>query len=376
MKTAMSSTEQIRDLQNQIELEVEAHKKTKIKLQMREHENHAITQSRSYRVARIIASSVQFLRWLLSLLKSLNPKRMAMIYANKKQVKRAYALPDFVEAFGMQKSADIAVVLHLYYTEMLPFFIDKLKALNNFSYDLYITIPEHGKSELSKLQAQLPNARIAVVPNCGRDVLPFIQVVKQIGKFGYTSVLKLHSKKSPHRTDGSEWRDKITDSLLPMKSGAVPSIINTLNDKDTAIIGPEGEYVSMLVNLSATAHHIQRITRIVCGEKSVKHLMRYTDEYGFFGGTMFWARFDALMPIVNAISIQDFEPEFGQVDSTLAHGLERMFNVIPELQHKNMFEIKKGEVVKRDYETANIPAWAEFSIERARAAHDTDSKSA
>ena len=49
---------------------------------------------------------------------------------------------------------------------------------------------------------------------------------------------------------------------------------------------------------------------------------------GFFAGTMFAARSVALEPAMSlAISPDQFEPETGQVDGTLAHALERIFTL-------------------------------------------------
>ena len=48
----------------------------------------------------------------------------------------------------------------------------------------------------------------------------------------------------------------------------------------------------------------------------------------FIAGTMFFARTDALAPLLNmAIEDADFEPEGGQVDGTLAHALERAVSI-------------------------------------------------
>jgi lipopolysaccharide biosynthesis protein len=51
----------------------------------------------------------------------------------------------------------------------------------------------------------------------------------------------------------------------------------------------------------------------------------------FPAGTMFWARLDALAPLLDAhLDEADFETESGQIDGTLAHAVERMVGVCVE----------------------------------------------
>jgi lipopolysaccharide biosynthesis protein len=286
-----------------------------------------------------------------------------MLASNKRHVRTAYNQPSFTEAFAAEASADTAVIIHLYYTDMFSFFFNRLQRISALPYDLYLTIPEGKEDVVPTIREQAPNARIAVVPNCGRDVLPFVQVMKQIEPKGYSKILKLHSKKSPHRTDGEQWRDKIVDSLIPSNSTLVTKLGKVLNEDNLALIGPNGEYVSLLVNFTATAHYLKTLTGKILGGKEADELIRTADEYGFFAGTMFWARTDALWPIVHNVNVEDFEPELGQEDSTLAHALERLFNIIPELQERDLYELQDADVVRIDPHTTNIPEWSEVALE-------------
>jgi lipopolysaccharide biosynthesis protein len=357
------NSQEIEKLKKLIEIEEDHHKKTKIKLMARERELHDITQSNSYKLARILAKSKHSLKVIKNHVSDLTPKRRILIKGNQRHVRHAYQSQQFNAAFERQQTSKIAVVLHLYYTDMLPYFIEKFKNISHIEYDLFITIPEDKSEIFSKTQSLLPDARIAIVPNCGRDVLPFVEVIRKIQYKGYTKVLKLHSKKSPHRHDGAVWRDKIVKSLLPSNKTLTDELLKRLSSKKTALIGPSGEYLSLLVNFSATAHYVKNLVGKIVATKAADDLTRTADEYGFFAGTMFWARMDALAPIVNNIHAVDFEPELGQEDSTLAHALERLFNVIPELNGKDMFEITNSAVCKVDYHTTNIPSWSEVAID-------------
>lgn len=344
--------------------ERDAHTKTKIKLGIKERELHDITQSRSYKMAKVLALSKHGVRVVLDHAKRHSPKHAAMIAKNKRRVRAVYDSTEFKKTLERKPTADLAIVIHLYYTDMLPTFLKRLDGMSSLSYDLFFTVPKGKEHVVDEILKQKPDARIVIVPNCGRDVLPFIEVLRCISKIGYTKVLKLHSKRSPHREDGEEWRDKIIESLTPSDPMQIRKILQTLDKPDTAIIGPTGEYVSLLVNFTATKHHTNRLLPKLASKEQIVRLMMVPDEYGFFAGTMFWARIDVLMPIINSVQASDFEPEIGQVDSTLAHALERLFNVIPEIHNKNMYEVQDKTVERIDYHTTNIPAWSEVALDK------------
>ena len=56
--------------------------------------------------------------------------------------------------------------------------------------------------------------------------------------------------------------------------------------------------------------------------------------FDFPAGSMFWARTDAIRPLLEAgLDWQDFPPEQGQTDGTLAHCIERMLGLVPTSRH-------------------------------------------
>lgn len=351
------------ELEELLRIEKENHLKTKIKLKARERELHTITQSTSYKLARNLATVKHLLRVAKSYAHAVTPKRLKLVTVNRRRVKTVYGSSAFNNAFDIAPTSKLAVVVHLYYPELLGYFNDKLKRLSNISYDLFITLPEEKREKFAEIQALLPNAHIALIPNCGRDVLPFIETARKLRALGYEKVLKIHSKKSPHRIDGDHWRDSIIDNLIPSNKDLLKNIQTTLDNTRTGIIGPAGEYVSLLVNFSATGHHTQKLMSEIYDKKLAKELFSISDEYGFFAGTMFWARLDTFTPIIDIIKPEDFEPEFGQEDSTLAHALERLFSVIPELNKKEIYELSEVGIKKIDYHTTNIPKWSEIAID-------------
>jgi O-antigen biosynthesis protein len=91
--------------------------------------------------------------------------------------------------------------------------------------------------------------------------------------------------------------------------------------------------------------------------------LKELDKYGFFKGTMFWARFDALRPILKrGFGYDDFEPETGQIDGTLAHGLERALCLVPEILGRQICEVGKKNVRPISYATTEVPEWSDFYI--------------
>jgi len=117
------------------------------------------------------------------------------------------------------------------------------------------------------------------------------------------------------------------------------------NDGDLGLIGPTGHIVSMGFYWGSNADTVEYLAgRLGQTPESIKPL-------SFIAGTMFFARVDALTPLLNlAINDDDFEPEAGQVDGTLAHAIERAIAISCEAQS---YELTDTEMNQVDYTTAN-----------------------
>lgn len=261
--------------------------------------------------------------------------------------------------FMRSTNVTLAVVIHLFYVDNWPLFVRKLTNLNGYPFDMFITIPQQNIYFKKEILKAYPTANIIVVPNHGRDVLPFIKVAKKLYEAGYESVLKFHSKKSTHREDGQEWLDDMLNKLLPDRSRVMDDIYDKLQDKNTGILGPEGVYYPLTVNFPANGVHMTRIIKKLYDSRLAhKYLQLNRNQYGFFGGTMFWARLDAIKNLL-VFPVRYFETEAGQIDGTLPHALERLFTVVPEIDMKTNYEINDKGVVKRPYMSTNIPDWSE-----------------
>lgn len=251
------------------------------------------------------------------------------------------------------------VVLHLYYTDMWPYFKSRLTLLG-VDFDLVVTIPEQNKSYEKDIIKDYSFAKVLITENHGRDVWPFIQAMNKYQK-NYTHVLKLHSKKSKHRKDGSMWLDDIVDKLTNKKGS--DEIIEILDNPKTGIIGPEGQYLPLAINLPANGVKIKKILRRKYGLFRAGRILNRSFDYGFFAGTMFWARIDAIKPIIDMnFQRSDFDDEKGQIDGTFAHALERVFCLIPEIDGRQMYAIdKSGTIIKIPNNSNNIPDWSDLN---------------
>lgn len=252
------------------------------------------------------------------------------------------------------KKSDNAVVIHLYYTENWPLFRKMLRNIPKDDYDLFITLPEKNKHFIESIKESHPGVSVFIVPNRGRDVLPFLMVMNTIEEERYKNVLKLHSKKSTHRDDGQQWLEDMLSKLLPDRQ-TVEQILKTLGNSSTGIIGPEGLYYPLTINFPANGVGMKRILRLLYSPFYKPEKIK--EKYGFYGGTMIWMRVDAIKKLLY-FSPSFFERENGQIDGTFAHAIERMLCVVPQLENRDMYDVSKGSVEKRNYTSLNIPEWS------------------
>lgn len=215
-------------------------------------------------------------------------------------------------------STKIAVVIHLFYPELWDTLTENLKYISQ-EFDIFVTIPE--KHRGLKLDYKDHKVIIILVPNWGRDVLPFLHVMRKIQAAGYEYVLKLHSKKSKQisRMDATYWLRATISALLTNRS-SVNNIIKKLSGA-TKIVGAREFTVKMSLGGDIS---IKTRTHQFYQPKTAKKIIKNIDNYVFSAGSMFWARTDAFDDILSRhIVADDFELEYGQLWNTLAHFLER-----------------------------------------------------
>ena len=167
-----------------------------------------------------------------------------------------------------------------------------------------------------------PRVRVFGVPNRGRDFAPFVlQLLPAINEIGHGCVLKLHTKASMHMNFGRAWGHHMVSSLLS------PSLLDHfLASAELGVMTPQGTLLPMSLNLADNLTGLQRLKAL--SSVPTPSLL----DCHFPGGSMFVARTDALLPLLNlGLTLDEFEPEAGQMDGTLSHALERWVGVAAEI---------------------------------------------
>lgn len=285
------------------------------------------------------STPVEYGRWLQSVCRftknNLTPsKQFVFINAWNEWAEGAYLEPDrkygyaYLEATrnallmaDLSTSQKIAIVVHAFYDDV---FEEVAKYVANISQPikLFVTTIEHKEVSIKKIASKFGlDVDVIIVKNKGRDMLPFLKVLPIIKAAGYPFILKIHTKKSKHRTDGEIWRNDLYDKLLrPERFEKALSVLST--DLSIGIIGPEGHIVDMNTYWGSNERTVLNLVEKmnVAKEKVLG--------VPFVAGSMFYARMDALECLLTLnLTDDDFEEENGQIDGTLAHAIERLIGV-------------------------------------------------
>lgn len=211
----------------------------------------------------------------------------------------------------------IALSVHAFYPDLFASMLRRIEGLPD-GHKLYVTTnPEHEDFVRGALAGTHRPYSLRTAENRGRDILPFLETLPELRADGVDAVIKIHTKKSLHRHDGRRWLEDILSQLLD------PRFVRRAEEALVAapslgMIGPQGHYLSASTFFGANAARIREIgARLGLSEPEIL-------AQGFFGGTMFMARISAFDPLLGlGLTRDDFEPEAGQKDGTLAHALER-----------------------------------------------------
>jgi lipopolysaccharide biosynthesis protein len=211
-----------------------------------------------------------------------------------------------------------AIIFHAYYPELIDEAL-KCRALLPKGTPLIITVPPDRYHQAEQALAHQPDIQLYAVPNRGRDIAPFFMLLNTGFLDAFDAVLKIHSKRSPHLLDG-EIRRKLLFHKLCGSQRKVFKILNLFTHPKTAIVGWKACYRKALPYWMGNESRVAEIAKAIRASSKAR--------LGFFEGSMFWVRPDALKNL-RALDLQpeDFEEEAGQLDGMYHHALERCFTI-------------------------------------------------
>lgn len=220
--------------------------------------------------------------------------------------------------------AKIAVVAHLYYADLVPDLLDRISQIKE-PFDLIVSLPAWGHREMKeRVKAAFPEALTLTLPNRGRDIGPFIELIPFLLAREYDVCLKVHTKKGYYtarrRNDalGDIWRCALLDGVIGSTETAQIIIEGFRQNPDLMMVGAS----DLLVALS----DYPRSASSIPFWDTRKDLSAPLETDVFFAGTMFWVRPHCLQALAKAgLSLDSFEPETGSNDGAIAHDLERYF---------------------------------------------------
>ncbi|MET0257933.1 MAG: rhamnan synthesis F family protein [Methylobacterium sp.] len=224
---------------------------------------------------------------------------------------------------------DVPVVfVHVHYPDVWAEMARELAVAFDRPFGLVLTCRDAAMPLATVESPHLAFQRRLTVENRGRDVLPFTAALRDLGP-SFTIGLKLHTKRSVHREDGEGWRRYLTGSLLERGGGTGPKALD-LMEREPAIglVAPRAHLLPLQGRIVLNAWIIRRMIRLM----GVPLTMPDLETRRFAAGSMFWFRREALTHFENPDLPGLFAPEKGQLDGTAAHGAERLFAAVVELE--------------------------------------------
>ncbi len=258
----------------------------------------------------------------------------------------------------------VAVMVHAYYPESFPLLCHSLRSIP-VPFSLLVSVPTEEARRVVIAAARLRvehDLDVRVCPNRGRNFGPLVsEFAGEILDHDY--VLHLHTKKSLYTgTEQAVWRDELVGALVGTRAVATAMLELLGHRPDVGII-----YPSTTRSLSYWAHHWLSNAQ---GAPDLFSRLGVTDypTSGYFPypvGGMFWARVDAIRPLLEAgLTADDFPVEAGQNDGTLAHAIERSF--VPLVHSRGFrfveFEARSG-AFRLDWSALNLDQYLTFSSE-------------
>lgn len=221
---------------------------------------------------------------------------------------------------------DIAVFVHVHYLDVWAELSRLIAERINVPFRLIVTTSLQDAVLAKPDTIQMTSMEVIAVENRGRDILPFIRALAQNRDFDIG--LKLHTKKSPQRSDGDAWRNEIYQQLMPSHGATAELVAAMTADRRIGLVAPDGFSLSVRPWIFGNGPSMMAAMATLGRELTEDEL----DNVFFAAGSMFWFRREGLSTLTNEGLQSLFEPEEGQFDGTTAHAVERLFPIVVSRQ--------------------------------------------
>ena len=224
---------------------------------------------------------------------------------------------------GTLPAQDICVMIHAFYVDLLAELLQPLAMLAGAATVLVSVCDEAEVAQADAIVTSVLGAGtvrvVRCVPNRGRNFAPLLCSFADEVR-GHDLLLHLHTKKSLYSGgERLDWRQHLLRALTGPAVAAILDLFAT--DPTIGVLQPSifPEMPSWAAHWLVNAEHGRELfARCGLDPADVEGYVDYPV------GGMFWARVAALRPLLDAgLTVDDFEPEGGQTDGTLAHAVER-----------------------------------------------------
>lgn len=227
------------------------------------------------------------------------------------------------------RQPEFTVFVHVFYPDIWEEMRVEIEAAIVRPFALVVTRPSFVAPVRMPDTPYLTQSLQFEVENRGRDILPFLKALGEPSLPPTEIGLKLHTKRSPHRSDGGDWRRFLCGSLL--KSDGHNGLAgHTLlaGERRIGLIAPDAHLMPLHGRTSINGKLIADVVSALYGSGTAIDMTQGR----FAAGSMFWFRRSALLPFLSKDIEALFAAEMGQLDGTAAHALERLFVSIVERQ--------------------------------------------
>ena len=255
------------------------------------------------------------------------------------------------------ETPQIAIQVHLFFEELAD---EVLQYVNKipFQFDCYISTDSWEKKKVIEQtfegKCKANNVFIDIIENKGRDVAPFLQQMSNVYE-KYKYIGHIHTKKSKHTEFGDGWRNFLYWNLLGSDK-YIETIFSAFEENEAlGMIMPEiYPLIQEFVAWDGAKEGVEEILNKM-------NLKTELPEVPMFpAGNMFWARTEAIAPILKlGYTTKDFPNEEGQLNLTLAHCIERIWVYLLKAQGfsyevwENLIQIDTQKKVQRIFIHAN-----------------------